>query len=565
MGASPFIQRGCHDYANRLLSRTCRRALPGRPDFSPWKRRVTARCWNAADPTVLRLGSGPVVRNRDGVYKGIPYAAPPVGNLRWKPPQPATPWTEPRRFDAFGPACPQPGPDGPTSEDCLTLNVWSPATGPQARLPVMVFLHGGAFCSGSGGLAVYNGEALASHGVVVATLNYRLGALGFLAHPLLSAESPDGVSGNYGLLDQQAALAWVRRNIEAFGGDPRNVTVFGQSAGAASIVCHLVSPAAGPLFDRAIVQSPVGPGSLRPLRDSASSVVPAEEVGWLLARELGIKETADAGVFLARLRAVPPEDLLPATDRLAERPGLPLEIAHLVFSPTVDGLVLPGHPVDRIREGRQHRKPLVVGATTDEATLFLDDLRPPAKTPGGYRRWVAARFGPDADAVLALAPGREPDLWNDLDTVVTARWFTTYARFLARAWASCDLPSWLYRFSRPVPGLALGILAKEANAGDVTREKAGVPHSADLFPVFGFTPWYLGFTGADRQFSRSIEGYWTGFAKTGHPAAPGLPDWPAHDPAAPLAMELGETAALRPAPDQPLAPLVEAAWRTTMY
>lgn len=528
---------------------------------------MTAWWGQWSDPAVLNLDSGPVLHHPDGVYKGIPYAAPPVGNLRWQPPRPAPPWTEPRRCDAFGPACPQPGADEATDEDCLTVNVWTPARAarPEAKLPVMVFLHGGAFYSGSGSLVLYDGTALAGRGVVVATANYRLGALGFLAHPLLSAASPDGVSGNYGLLDQQAALAWVRRNIAAFGGDPANVTVFGQSAGAASIVCHLVSPAAETLFDRAIAQSPVGPGALRPLRAPASGVVPAEEVGWLFARELGIKETGDADAFLTALRAVPAGDLLAATDCLAARPGLPLEVAGLVFSPTVDGLVLPGHPVERIRQGKMHPKPLMVGTTTDEATLFLDGLRPPVATPDGYRRWVDLRFGPHAAAVLARFPGREPDLWRDLNQVVTARWFTAYAAFLAREWSRAGLPVWRYRFARSVPGPALSILAEEGKAGGMDRDKAGVPHSADLFPVFGFTPWYLGFSGADQAFSRAVEGYWTGFAATGRPAGPDLPDWPPYDPAAPRAMELGPAVAARPAPDQPLFPLVEAAWDGALY
>lgn len=212
------------------------------------------------------LDSGPINGVQEGgvwVYKGIPYAAPPVGELRWKEPQPAEPWKEVRPCTEFGPACPQPSSDdqggfmavGETSEDCLYLNVWSPAETPGERLPVMVWIHGGAFRTGAGSQAVYDGVNLAEKDVVVVTINYRLGPLGFFAHPLLTEESPNGSSGNYGLLDQVAALEWVERNIASFGGDPDNVTVFGESAGAMSICDLMASPLAEGLFDRAIVQS----------------------------------------------------------------------------------------------------------------------------------------------------------------------------------------------------------------------------------------------------------------------------------------------------------------------
>jgi para-nitrobenzyl esterase len=206
---------------------------------------------------VVRLHSGPVSgKAEDGirVFLGIPYAAPPVGKLRWKPPAEVASWTEVRKTVEFGPSCPQPNEKAGSvySEDCLYLNVWSPASKPGEKLPVMVWIHGGAFNFGSTSLAEYNGKNLAEKGVVVVTLNYRLGPLGFLAHPLLSGESPNGVSGNYGLLDQIAALKWVQKNIAAFGGDPGRVTIFGQSAGSRSVSLHMISPLSVGLFHRAI-------------------------------------------------------------------------------------------------------------------------------------------------------------------------------------------------------------------------------------------------------------------------------------------------------------------------
>lgn len=514
-----------------------------------------------ATPAVLQLDTGPMLRNDDGVYKGIPYAAPPVAALRWRPPQPVPAWTEPRTFGGFGPACPQAEADDDSSEDCLTLNVWTPAGQDTTRAPVMVFIHGGAFLSGAGSLATYDGAALAENGVVVVTLNYRLGALGFMAHPLLSLESPQGVSGNYGLLDQQAALAWVRRNIAAFGGDPNTVTVFGQSAGGASIVLQLVSPAAANLFDRAIVQSPVGPGALRPLQTSAPGLLSAEAVGLLLARQLGAQGADDV---LAALRRADTDAVLAATSALPAETFL--EVAGIVFGPVVDGVVVPGHPVERIRAGQQHPKPLLIGTVRDEATLFLPGLTPPADTQGAYNRLIEARFGVAAGAVLALAPGQaQAGLWNQLNRLITRRWFTTYARFLAYQWAASGTPCFLYHFARPLPDGALSILAEEGGVEEMDMELLGVPHGADIFTAFGFTPWYLGFDDADRDFSKRLQTSWAGFAATGQPGGSGLPVWPQFDPGAPAAMEFAEATAVRQAPDDPLDRLVEAGWMTTMY
>lgn len=516
-----------------------------------------------AEPQTLSLDSGPIQRNEDGVYKGIPYAAPPVGALRWRPPQPLASWTEPREFVAFGPACPQPNADEELSEDCLTLNVWTPARVSEAKRPVMVFIHGGAFAMGSGSTRLYDGGPLAEQGVVLVTLNYRLGALGFLAHPLLSAESAAGVSGNYGLLDQQAALAWVRRNIAAFGGDPAKVTVFGQSAGAASIVLHLTSPQAEGLFDQAIVQSPVGPGALRLLKQPALKVLAAEEIGRRLARKLGADKAKDE---LAALRAVPVQELLQASaSAKGLGPNVALEVAGLVFGPIVDGRLIPEHPVSAIRQGRQLKKPLIVGATSNEASLFLPGLDPPVDSVKAYQRFAHERFAGDAGKVLTLLPGRKDRVWSDLERLLTARWFTSYALFLAREWSRAEVPCWLYRFDVAPPWLGLAVLAEEGGVDEISRDKAGVPHSADLFPVFGFQPWYLGFDEQDRAVAATMRAYWTRFALGGDPNGAEAPNWPRFEAGAPKRMEFGQTPLAKSLAPDPLAPLVESSWRTTLF
>ena len=519
---------------------------------------------------IIMTDSGPVIRVGDGVYKGIPYAAPPVGSLRWRPPAPVPAWSEPRAFDRPGPQCPQEDADAETSEDCLSLNIRVPNRRDGSALPVMVFIHGGAFYSGSGSLDLYEGEALADLGVVLVTLNYRLGPLGFLAHPLLSAESERGVSGNYGLMDQQAALAWVRRNIAAFGGDPRNVTAFGQSAGAASILAHMVSPDGAGLFDKAILQSPVAAGAFRPLKTSVRGVSPAEEIGRRVARRLGADVAPDP---LAAMRAAPVKAVFEAA-RLG--PGEGVEVADLVCCPTVDGALVPDHPLALFRQGRQSRIPLLVGNTANEATLFLKALDPPADTPTAYTALVKRRFGPDAANVLALVPGREPDLWSDLDRMVSARWFLATSRFVAREQARAGAPCFVYRHALPPPFGALLILAGEGGSLGIGQEEAGTPHSADLFPVFGYESSWLGFDAADRAMGQAMRRAWTNFAMTGDPGKPAGPGgqgvrsvagpaWPRFAPSAPMIMEFGRTATAKPLPDEPLIPMVERSWRTTTY
>ncbi len=434
-------------------------------------------------PGVLRVAGGLISGAEvDSVraYLGIPYAAPPVGELRWRPPQAPASWDGVRACVRYGPSCPQPQGDGlslfaldGTDEDCLYLNVWTPrsaaagglddvaegtgagstgqgddgAAGQAAdgapRLPVMVWIHGGGFSTGSGSLDVYSGGNLARLGAVVVTINYRLGPLGFLAHPELSKEDPSGASGNYGLLDQIAALEWVRDNVAAFGGDPSNVTVFGESAGGMSICDLMVSPPAEGLFARAIVQS--GPfDSSGAGMDAVRSLAEAEETGRELSRQLGGDEAPDE---LAALRAAPVGRLLRAAERTVPRgPG------GLGFVPVVDGVVLPGDPAALFAAGELHDVDLLVGANADEANLFLLGMR--GATAAQLTRYVRRLYEPDDDAVLELFPDDEHGSRKAaLSKAVTVMGFVAPARFAAAAVSEAGGAAYLYHFARVPPAV----------------------------------------------------------------------------------------------------------------
>ncbi|MBV9632918.1 MAG: carboxylesterase family protein, partial [Xanthobacteraceae bacterium] len=365
----------------------------------------------AMDP-IVKIDTGKLsgVACRDGVsvYKGIPYAQAPVGDLRWKGPQPAQPWTGVRRADAFGPRCVQPsrrensisyfGPE-PESEDCLFLNVWTPASGTDAKLPVMVWFHGGAFYIGSGALGLFDGEYLATRGAVIVTINYRLGRLGFLAHPELTRES--SFSGNYGLLDQLAALQWVQRNIAAFGGDPGCVTIFGQSAGSISGSLLMPSPLATGLFHRVIGQSGALFGPVAEscnTGDSIQALAAAERTGVEFAHALGARS-------LAELRARSAREIQLAHRRGGTGSGSnnnPSDAARGVFDtnwPIVDGHVLPQSPFDLFSQGRQNDVPLLSGTVANEGTTM-----PCVETLHAFEAQARADHGEEADHFLRLYP-----------------------------------------------------------------------------------------------------------------------------------------------------------------
>lgn len=466
---------------------------------------------------VLKLDSG-YIRGSvggDGIstYKGIPYAAPPVGDLRWKEPQPVEPWEGIRNCLQEGPVCTQvPWPyqfakefyNFPNqSEDCLYLNVWTPAKSPDEKLPVMVWIHGGAFVLGAGSQSLYDGRNLAARGVVVVTFNYRLGPFGFMAHPLLSRESPHGVSGNYGLLDQIQALKWVQNNISAFGGDPGNVTVFGQSAGGASICYLLASPLAEGLFHRAIVESG-GFFSMGFLTTkSGDKLEDAENFGKQISAYLGCDREADE---LAALRNKNDKEILEAFQKVESSfPGA------LSTGPMVDGYVLPDKPQNIFAAGKQHKVPLLIGTVADEGTLFVGSQE---MTAAEYREFLQKTFGSYAPDVLALYPvppnGRARDAYVKL---FTGLGFAGPSRHAAECMARSGMPVYVYKFSY-------------VSTTDPARAAMGAYHGSEIAFVFGSS--LLDFAGPEvKALSGSIMNYWTKFAATGNPNGGGEPEWPA--------------------------------------
>jgi para-nitrobenzyl esterase len=436
-------------------------------------------------------------------FQGVPYAAPPVGALRFRPPAAAACWDGERPATAFGPPCPQPAGGGVTGEeDCLYLNVWTPAavTG-DAPLPVMVFIHGGGNVQGSPAQPVYNGRALAEHGAVVVTVSYRLGALGFLTHPALAAESAQGVSGNYGLLDQIAALRWVQRNIGAFGGDPGRVLIFGESAGGVNVCALLAAPAAAGLFHRAVIQSGGCPAPTR---------TAAERIGARVAAATGCATAADVA---ACLRALPAADLVTA---------VPVDVGavRLVppeFGPHVDGVVLPAAPLEAVRAGRHNRVPLIVGANADETSQMVGRIA----TEDEYRAAVYALLGQSlGELVLVRYPVAEHGTPRGAFIAATsdAR-FICPARVVARTVADAQPePVYRYFFTHALEGPARAL---------------GAFHGLELAFVFGTLGTTSGYrpSDAERALAEALIGYWTRFAAAGDPNGAGAVPWPAYDPA----------------------------------
>ncbi len=450
-----------------------------------------------AAPTV-QTENGAVVGKAEGNtarFLGIPYAAPPTGALRFRPPQPRAPWSGPLQATEFGSPCPQtPRLGSPSAdEDCLFLNVFAPARG-HGRRPVMVFIHGGSFNAGSGGVAPngpdYTGtEIVEQAGVVVVTINYRLSVLGFLAAPALDAEDPRGVSGNYGLQDQQLALRWVRRNIEAFGGDPDNVTVFGESAGGISVLYHLVSPDAAGLFQRAIVESS---------NDALS--VPLAQAEAIYAPIVAGLGCAGADDTAACLRAVPVETILNSG---------------LVAGPILDGATVPRQPREAFAAGEFNRVPVVIGTNSDEGTYFLSVAAIAAgraPTSADYANTIQANFGAAAaPAIGAAYPLDEyPSPGQALSAIQTDSFFACPTEAVRRSLARY-VPTYGYEFAKqdPVenfplprgPGIALG-----------------ASHTTELAYVFGHDARGEPLPqGPDRDLSDAVIRYWTNFAASGNP------------------------------------------------
>ncbi len=471
----------------------------------------------------VTLDSGPIrgtIDNGVAVFLGIPYAAPPVGQRRWRPPQVVTPWRTPRACTTFGPACPQPRQraDGSYSEDCLYLNLWSPAPRADAKLPVMVWIHGGGFNFGSASQAEYQGRRLAEKGVVVVTINYRLGPLGFFAHPRLAQESGRGVSGNYGLLDQIAALGWVRDNIAAFGGDPERVTIFGQSAGSRSVALLMISPLAQGLFHRAIAQSGgpiIGSEYLNPVFNGDLAKV--SSMGEELAARLGCQGASDV---LAALRAKSAAEVIQAAAC-----DTSLFSDNIFFAPVFDGWVLPSNPRLAFASGRQHGAPMIVGSTLNEGTIYLageKDL-----TLERYHAFLRARFAGGAASALAMfpAPG-DGDVPRVIDHFLTVAVNAEPARFVAGSMAKKGVGAYLYQFTR--------------RPRTVLARKLAVHHGVDLAYVFGNLDEPGAYDDIDRALAEKMMAYWVNFAHNGDPNGPGLPVWPAYDPASDLNLEFGD-------------------------
>jgi para-nitrobenzyl esterase len=466
----------------------------------------------------------------EAAFLGIPYAAAPTGNLRWRPPQPPPAWKGVREATAFGPACPQ-LPSGwlpemlgrkqmVTDEACLYLNVWTTNLHASAgasthasslhKAPVMVWIHGGGNVEGSQEWPPL-GPTLARRGVVVVSINYRLGVFGFLSLPGLTAEAAQHTSGNYGLLDQIEALKWVRRNIDKFGGDSANVTVFGASSGSLDICDLMASPLASGLFEKAILQSGFCVDNTSP----TLSAVEAE--GKKLAQQLGA--SGDDARALDKLRAIPAEQMLQqaATDH------------EIDFNPNVDKWVLPDQPWRIFSEGKQARIPVIVGSNAEEVSIFASPLvggtshRP--KTIAEYRQWLQQTFHDLAPEVFAAYPANTdsevPKAFLSMDSDYE---FGFGAWLLARETQAIGQPAFLYRFTY---------------VGSGEFASLGAFHSEDsiLLSKKYWTSWMS--SPDDEPMSERIIGYWTQFAKTSRPDAPGLPPWPAYDSTADRYQELG--------------------------
>jgi para-nitrobenzyl esterase len=437
-------------------------------------------------------------------FKGIPFAAPPVGELRWREPQPVANWTGVRKADHFGPRAMQPPiysdmvfrSDG-MSEDCLYLNVWVPVgASPRAKLPVLVYFYGGGFVAGDGSEQRYDGEGMATKGIVTLTVNYRLGVFGLFAHPDLTRESPNHAAGNYGLEDQTAALRWVRDNIAAFGGDPNRVTMAGESAGSVSVSAQMASPLAKGLVAGAIGESGSLLGALPPVLLSK-----AEQVGLDFARSVGLSSLVD-------LRAMPAEKLMMAAA---------MKAGAFRFSMTIDGYFLPKAPSEIFKAGEQLRVPLLVGWNSEEDSY--QSITGGAATVASYEAGVRKLYGPVADTILGLYHAA-----TDADVPVVGNALAS-DRFIAfSTWRWADLqgktggkPVYRYFYEQPRPATVAGGPAAQ-----------GASHSSEIEYAMGNLRGnkVYAWTKDDFAVSTVMQGYFVNFVKTGDPNGVGLPHWP---------------------------------------
>jgi para-nitrobenzyl esterase len=469
----------------------------------------------ASDPLKIKTDKGSVegtytTDHQVRIFKGIPYAAPPVGNLRWQPPQPAAKFFGTFAAKDFGHHCYQTNPfadmtfnDPGPSEDCLTLNIWAPAKAAPGSLPVMVWIHGGGYTAGSASEPRHDGQFLAHRNVIIVTLNYRLGIFGFFTHPDLAAESPHHAAGNYGLLDQAAALAWVSRNITAFGGDPNNITLFGESAGSFSVSAQMASPLSKALIAKAIGESG---GAFRSNSLSFPTLAKTEQ------DDADFAQTALHASTLADLRKLSADDIIQAAS--AKTTPLPPR-----FGPVVDGYFLPQSVPEIYAAGNQAHVPLLAGWNADEVRSMVT-MNPVKTTVASFTAQATRDFGARAPEFLAVYPAT-----TDAQAVQSAGDFVS-DRFIAYstwAWIEAQVktgnaPVYRYRFDLAAPG------DKFHPAG------IGAFHSDDIEYVFGTldTRQQATIRPEDRTLSDQVQQYWTNFARNGNPNGSNLPTWPTY-------------------------------------
>ncbi|HEV2365616.1 MAG TPA: carboxylesterase family protein [Caulobacteraceae bacterium] len=488
--------------------------------------------WAQAAPARVTIAQGALegtVDNGVAVFKDIPYAASPVGPLRWRPPAPPPRWRGVREATTFGPACMQSKPSWAealsVSEDCLTLNIWAPAGA--RRAPVMVWIHGGAFVWGTGASAFYDGSNFVRRGIVLVTINYRLGRFGFFAHPALTAEARGGPTADYGLMDQIAALKWVKANIAAFGGDPARVTIAGESAGAMSVNFLMAAPAARGLFVGAISESGFG-------RSPGSTLAEAERVGESFADSVGVK--GDGPTAAAALRALPAEALVKPPKGLLD-PARPW--------PVVDGRLIPQQPFEAFARHAEAKVPYLVGGNSWEAALLPQLTADPAA--------AMKRLGPDEAAAASLYDAADHPRRAAADILTDAAVIEP-DRYLAERVAADGHEAFVYYFAYLPAALRARLI--------------GVPHGGEIGYVFGNLPDKPGVfagdpfpaaTPEDRKLSAAVTDYWAAFVKNGNPDSAGGPRWPSLTPATQTVMVFGD-AGPEPTPhfEQPKLDLMTA-------
>lgn len=443
-------------------------------------------------------------------FKGVPFAAPPTGDLRWKEPQPVKNWTGIRKADHFShmPMQKRVFADmvfraDTMNEDCLYLNVWTPAKSSASKLPVLVYFYGGGFVGGDGSEFRYDGESMAQKGIVTVTISYRLGVFGFLAHPELTRESPHHASGNYGLMDQNAALRWVQQNILAFGGDPRRVTIAGESAGSISVSAQMASPLSRNLIAGAIGES----GAMIKPTLPAIPLSVGEQNGLAFAEKAGAKSLAD-------LRAIPAAQLLDA----AAKPGA------FKLAATIDGYFLTKSPAAVFEAGEQAHVPLLVGWNSAEVP-YRAFMGADAPTPENYAKKVKQQFADNADELLKLYPGTTQEEVIKSATALASARFITYG-----TWKWADLhaktsgsPVYRYIFSMPRPPM----VNEQPAQDNMPKPLVGASHASEIAFAMGNLPAdkVYAWTPDNYKVSATMESYFANFIKTGNPNGPGLPKW----------------------------------------